>query len=151
MLTFEEKMEIFDAFPELTKKEVSLGRVNYQYEDSVIDKKNVVYHLHPNGNGFVYAGQIHGVKTDEKGMVNIRNYSAPELREIVTAAIDSMSPQEDPEEMTMEEWVNPNDQILVIMKEGESWNVYAGLDLEGTFNSYPEATDFLDKEGFTRA
>ncbi|SFP61315.1 hypothetical protein [Salibacterium halotolerans] len=151
MLTFEEKMEILNAFPELTMKEVSLGRVNYHYEDSVIDKKNVVYHLHPNGNGFVYAGQIHGMKTDEKGMVNIREYSAQELREIVAAAIESMSPQEDPEEMTMEEWTNENDQVLVIMKEDGGWNIYAGLELEGAFNTYPEAADFLEKEGFTRA
>ncbi|MGY4690663.1 hypothetical protein [Salibacterium sp. K-3] len=151
MLTFEEKIEILDTFPELTQKEVSLGRVNYHYEDSVIDKKNVVYHLHPNGNGFVYAGQIKGVKTDEKGMVNIREYSADELRNIVREAIDSMSPQEDPEEMTMEEWINSNDQILVIMKEGDGWNIYAGLELEGAFTTYPEAADFLEKEGFSRA
>ncbi|RSL30145.1 hypothetical protein D7Z54_27585 [Salibacterium salarium] len=151
MLTFEEKIDILDSFPELTKKEVSLGRVNYHYEESVIDKKNVVYHLHPNGNGFVYAGELKGYQTDEKGMVNIRNYSESELRSIVYEAIESLSPQEDPEEMTMEEWVNDNDQTLVVMKEGDMWNVYAGLDLDGTFNSYPEATDFLDKEGFTRA
>ncbi len=55
MLTFEEKIKIAEEFVELEKKEVSMGRVNFHFEESDYDKKNVVYHLHPNGNGFVYA------------------------------------------------------------------------------------------------
>ncbi|MGQ0517887.1 hypothetical protein ACT453_49800, partial [Bacillus sp. D-CC] len=55
MLTFEEKLSIIESFPELERKNVSLKRVNFHFEESRLDKKNVVYHLHPNGNGFVYA------------------------------------------------------------------------------------------------
>ena len=29
-------------------------------------------------------------------------------------------------------------------------NVYAGVNLDGTFNSYPEAAEYLDEEGFSR-
>ena len=54
MLTFEEKTAIIESFPELTKKDVSLKRVNYHFEGSLYDKKTVIYHLHPNGNGFVF-------------------------------------------------------------------------------------------------
>ena len=58
MLSFEEKLAIADSFPELERKNVSMKRVNYHYEESMFDKKTVVYHLHPNGNGFVYADQM---------------------------------------------------------------------------------------------
>ncbi|SDH39619.1 hypothetical protein SAMN05192534_10539 [Alteribacillus persepolensis] len=151
MLTFEEKMKVItEAFPELTQKDVSLGRVNFQYEDSVYDKKNVVYHLHPNGNGYVYAGLISGYEADEKGYVNIRDFSEAELRTIIEASIDSLSAESIDQEMYLEEWINDNDQVLVLLKEGEEWNVYADTDLDGTFNSYPEAADYLEKEGFTK-
>ena len=60
MLTFEQKQEIIESFPELTRKEVSLKRVNYHYAESTYDKTVVVQHLHPNGNGFVYVAGIPG-------------------------------------------------------------------------------------------
>ena len=49
MLTFEEKLAIIESFPELEKRTVSMGRINFHYEESASDKKNVVYHLHPMG------------------------------------------------------------------------------------------------------
>ncbi|MFB4164354.1 hypothetical protein ACE1TI_11085 [Alteribacillus sp. JSM 102045] len=150
MLTFEEKLKIIEMFPELKKKEVSLGRVNFQFEDSVYDKKNVVYHLHPNGNGYVYAGLLDGFDSDDKGLVNIRDFSEEELKTIVTASIASLSDNEIDQEMYLEEWINNNDQVLVLLKEDEEWNVYADTDLDGTFNSYAEAADYLEKEGFKR-
>ena len=51
MLTFEEKLAIIESFPELERKNVSLGRVNFHFEGSIYEKKNVVYHLHPNEIG----------------------------------------------------------------------------------------------------
>lgn len=83
MLDYEQKLAIIESFPELEKKEVSLGRVNFQYSGSVADKKNVVYHLHPNGNGYVYAKGIGGYETDAKGMVNIRDFSEEDLQAII--------------------------------------------------------------------
>lgn len=58
MLTFEEKLAIIESFPQLHKKPVSLGRFNFHFEESLHDKKIVVQNLHPNGNGFVYAGHL---------------------------------------------------------------------------------------------
>src|SRR5690606_19311087 len=80
LLTFEQKIAIAETFPELSRKDVSLGRVNYHYEDSLHEKKTVVYHLHPNGNGFVYAALVEGADTDHKGLVNIRECSEEEFR-----------------------------------------------------------------------
>lgn len=91
VLTFEQKLEILESFPELTRKNVSLGRVNFQYEQSVYDKKNVVYHLHPNGNGYVYGERLLGYPMDDKGFVNIRDFTEAELRIIVEKAIRSLS------------------------------------------------------------
>ena len=156
MLTFEEKLTIIESFPELERKTVSLGRINFHYEESRLDKKNVVYHLHPNGNGFVYAGHLKGYKTNDKGMVNIRDFSAEELRSLLEKSIAVLS-QEPVEEVAVaenfqeEEWVNEDKHILTLIKEDEDmWNVYAGIQLDGTFNSYKEAAQYLDEEGFTR-
>ncbi|WP_209124699.1 hypothetical protein [Alkalihalobacillus sp. BA299] len=155
MLTFAEKLAIIESFNELTRKNVSLGRVNFQYEESKTDKKNVVYHLHPNGNGFVYAGNIKGYSSDSKGMVNIREFTESELRTIIQQSIISLDElqqvqQNQEDENAEETWVNRDKQSLVLMKEEDMWNVYAGMNLDGTFNSYGEATAYLDEEGFKR-
>ncbi|MFD3448127.1 hypothetical protein ACFDTO_26390 [Microbacteriaceae bacterium 4G12] len=156
MLTFEEKLAIIESFPELQRKNVSLGRINFHYEDSVTDKKNVVYHLHPNGNGFVYAEYIDGYVTNEKGMVNIRDYTAEELRTLIEKAILSLSQTESDEtpvieDVQEEQWINVEKQTLTLVYEDDMWNVYAGANLDGTFNSYKEAAQYLDEEGFSRS
>src|SRR5690625_7701369 len=99
MLTFNEKLNIIDSFTELTRIDISLGRVNFHYEESVKDKKIVVYRLHPNGNGFVYVGDMDDLyETDAKGMVNIRDFTEEALRKIIRESIDSLSEQEPFEE-----------------------------------------------------
>ncbi|SFJ74393.1 hypothetical protein SAMN04487936_1047 [Halobacillus dabanensis] len=150
MLTFEEKLNIIEEFPELEKKEISLGRLNFHFEGSLYDKKIVVYRLHPNGNGFVYAGEIEDYPTDEKGMVNIKDMNKEELRSLIREAIDSLSLSPAEKNPVMEEWLNKNDQALVLMREEDGFNVYAEEQLEGTFNSYEEAVNFLEQEGFSR-
>lgn len=106
MLTFEEKQAIIESFPELTRKDVSMKRVNYHYEDSLFEKTVVVQHLHPNGNGFVYVAGIPGYNPDERGLVNIREATEEELRTTVADAIRALS--EEPEEAPPFEqaWVN---------------------------------------------
>jgi len=154
MLTFEEKLKIIESFPELERKDVSLGRVNFHYNNSASDKKNVVYHLHPNGNGFIYAGELTGYETDEKGMVNIRNFTEKALRNALQNAILSLTADEEEEEeeedVDNESWINNNTQVLTLIKEGDLWNVFADDKLDGTFTTYKEATQFLDEEGFSK-
>lgn len=158
MLTFEEKLAIIETFPELERVNVSLGRVNFQFKESISEKKNVVYHLHPNGNGFVYAGRITGNKTDEKGMVNIRDFTAEDLRNLLRDSIKSLSAVETPVieaaiigDNQEERWVNEENQQLLLVNEDEIWNIYFGLNLEETFATYEEAEIFLVEEGFRRA
>ncbi|USG63310.1 hypothetical protein NDK47_14040 [Brevibacillus ruminantium] len=155
MLTFEEKLAIIESFPELHKKAVSLGRYNFHFEESVHDKKIVVHHLHPNGNGFVYAGHLPKKATDPKGMVNIREYDADALRKIIRDSIDYLSRKPEPASRTEEEkgmdqevWVGPHNQTLLLANEDELWNVYANGNLEEAFESYKEAERYLREEGF---
>ncbi|WP_053363158.1 hypothetical protein [Bacillus sp. FJAT-27251] len=154
MLTFEEKLAIIEEFLELERKNVSLKRVNFHFEGSADDKKNVVYHLHPNGNGFVFAGKLGGYETDSKGMVNIRDYSKEELRHLLKEAIESLKPNPHEEavigEAEEERWVNDEKHTLILVEEDDMWNVYAGLNLDGTFPSYNEARQYLEEEGFSR-
>lgn len=159
MLTFEQKLAVIESFPELQRNNVSLGRVNFHYEDSVVEKKTVVYHLHPNGNGFVYAGYLSGYDTDAKGMVNIRDYSEEELRKLIRASIDSMSPaaleadiaEEATTEVKKERYINDSNETLWLEYDFELWNIYAGESLEMTFESREEAEEYLLEEGFSPA
>lgn len=145
MLTFEEKLTIIESFPELVRKDVSLKRVNFQYEESVVNKKNVVYHLHPNGNGFVYAELIeNGYDVDDRGMVNIREFTEEELRTVISESIKSLS------EADEEIWINKENQTLRLVNDFDLWNVYAGEMLDGTFPTYRGAVDYLEQEGFRR-
>jgi hypothetical protein len=155
MLTFEEKLAIIETFTELERKNVSLGRVNFHFEGSIYDKKNVVYHLHPNGNGFVYAEFLSGYDLDPKGMVNIRDFSAEELKTIIGQSIKSLSPNTDVESAIIEDndeerWINSENHTLILVNEDDMWNVYAGLNLDGTFLSYNEAKQYLEEEGFRK-
>lgn len=150
MLTFEQKTEIIESFPELTKKEVSLKRVNYHFEGSLYDKKTVVYHLHPNGNGFVFVGELKDYDADSKGLVNIREASEEELRKMITDSIAILSEEEEFEEEVeeVEIWKNREGQELKLIHEDTLWNIYHGVNLEESYESYAEAEEYLLSEGF---
>jgi len=157
MLEFEEKLAIIESFPELERRNVSLGRINFHFEGSATDKKNVVYHLHPNGNGFVFAEYIKGYSTDNKGMVNIRDYAKEELVSIIKQSIHSLTPvlkaKEDSAEVrtNVEEcWSDAENHTLILINEDEMWNVYTGKNLEESFGAYNEAKQYLEEEGFER-
>ncbi|MFF2481781.1 hypothetical protein [Paenibacillus sp. NPDC058071] len=160
MLTFQEKLDIIASFPELQRNDVSLGRVNFQYEESLYDRKNVVYHLHPNGNGFVYAGLLNGYSMDAKGLVNIRDLGEEELRNLLRQTINSLSVRETvPEPVSSKKrkkkpkeelWHGLSDQKLLLQYEDEMWYIYAGINLEMAFETYEEAVEYLDEEGFAR-
>ncbi|QHT59138.1 hypothetical protein GXP70_03615 [Paenibacillus lycopersici] len=164
MLSFEQKLSILESFPELDRKDVSLGRVNYQYEESLYEKKNVAFHLHPNGNGFVYAGLLSGYETDDKGFVNIRDYDEAALRELVAESIRSLSVRE-PEPAASSKaaraesggrrksgnasvWHGADKQTLTLKHEDDLWYVYAGANLEMVLETYEEAEQYLHEEGF---
>lgn len=161
MLTFEQKIAILDTYPELERKQVSLGRVNYHYEESQHDKKTVAYHLHPNGNGFVYAGLLKGYAVDGKGFVNIRDYEEKELRELVSASIQSLSAEnpdmaEKPAKQAAakatdagQAWVDADGAQLALRLEDDVWMVYSGASLEMAFETREEAEEYLAEEGFT--
>ncbi|MGI2328759.1 hypothetical protein [Planococcus sp. YIM B11945] len=146
MLTFEQKLEIIETFPELTRKEVSMKRVNFHFEESLYDKKIVVYHLHPNGNGFVYVGNLPQYEADDKGFVNIRDYSEKQLRSVLGDAIDYLSLE--PEPPYDKTWVNREKVKLDLVYEEPFWNVYTGKNLEESFGTFENAEEYLIEQGF---
>lgn len=158
MLTFEQKLEVIASFPELERKDVSLGRVNFHYEGSAHDKTMVVYHLHPKGNGFVYAGLLDEVETDAKGMVNIRDFSENELRTLIAHSIESLSQEPEPvftvkqrkAPLREEDWIGPSEAVLTVRKEEDLWCIYAGLNLDMAFESYGEVVQYMEEEEFKR-
>jgi hypothetical protein len=113
--------------------------------------------LHPNGNGFVFAGELPNYKKDEKGMVNIRDFSADELRLLLKEAIRSLSPiDKTVEEETIigdfseERWVDGENNLLILINENDTWNIYFGFNLDESFDTHEEAIEFLKEEGFHR-
>ncbi len=148
MLTFEEKQKIIESFPQLTRKEVSMKRLNYHYEDSLYEKTIVVQYLHPNGNGFIYLADVPGYETDGRGLVNIREATEKEIRAMIADSIEALSEDEELEEAIEEAWIN--DESTLLLKEEEGfWNVYHGLNLEDSFGEYGEAVAYLKEEGFS--
>lgn len=150
MLTFDDKLAVIEEFPELTRKDVSLNRVNFHFEDSLYEKTTVVYHLHPNGNGFVYTGSHPGFEANPKGLVNIREFTREELREIVRASIDLLATEEDIVPPVEELWKDAEGHSLQLIEEDDRWNIYAGDNLEDSFGGYDEAALYLREEGFRR-
>ena len=147
MLTFEQKQAIIESFPELTKKEISLKRVNYHFEESLYEKKIVVEKLHPNGNGFVFVGDMPKYSEQAvKSMVNIRDYDEEALREIIAAAIAYLSEDTNVEE----DWENVSGDKIKLLFEQRSWVVYYNGNFEEAFGTYEEAKAYLYEEGFKK-
>lgn len=152
MLTFEQKQVIIDSFPELTKKEISLKRVNYHFMDSLYEKTIVVEKLHPNGNGFVFVGDLlrYEEEASDKGLVNIRDYDEQQLREIIEDAIQYLSEEAEEQEPIEELWQNREGAQLMLAFEQRSWNVYHGENLEEAFGTHDAAKEYLLEEGFRK-
>ncbi|MDT3427092.1 hypothetical protein J2Z22_002628 [Paenibacillus forsythiae] len=161
MLTFQQKIEILDSYPQLQRKDVSLGRVNYHYEESLHDKKTVAFHLHPNGNGYVYAGLLKDYETDAKGFVNIRDFTEEELRSLLNASIASLtkppaqavqpSGKKSKRLAAETSWINGEGQKLTLKAEDDLWYLYSGLSLEMAFETADEAKEYLAEEGFAQS
>lgn len=162
MLTFDQKLAIIASFPELQRKDVSLGRVNFHYEESVQEKKTVVYHLHPNGNGYVYAGLLDDVEVDAKGLANIRDCSEKELTDLIARSIRSLSAKAEAESTPSAEkesgyrsskaefWRGAGGTRLTLLFQDDLWYVYAGKELDMAFETYEESLQYLTDEGFRR-
>ncbi|MFJ6209019.1 hypothetical protein [Lysinibacillus sp. NPDC092081] len=152
MLTFEQKQTIIESFPGLTKKEISLKRLNYHFMDSLYEKTIVVEKLHPNGNGFVFIGDLlrYEEEANDKGLVNIRDYDEQQLREIIEDAIQYLSEEEEEQEPIEEMWKNREGIQLKLACEQRSWNVYHGENLEEAFGTQEAAKEYLLEEGFRK-
>lgn len=153
MLTFEQKKEIIGRFSELTEKTISMKRVNYHFEGSQFEKKIVVEKLHPNGNGFVYVGDLLAYKADERGLVNIRDFSEQELIDVIEDSIMYLSEVDEPKaEVVIEEsWRNASNDQLLLVEEEPYWNVYHAFNLEESFGTKEDAEAYLREEGFKKS
>ena len=152
MLTFEQKQAIIEEFPQLTKKEISLKRINYHFEGSLYEKTIVVEKLHPNGNGFVFVGDLlkYEKEANDNGLVNIRDYSEQALREIIADSIEYLSEEID-DEPIIETWTDRSHTQLKLVYENRSWNVYHNDNLEEAFGTREAAVEYLREEGFRPA
>ncbi|QPC47804.1 hypothetical protein [Mangrovibacillus cuniculi] len=152
MLSFKEKSAILDTFTQLQKKPISLKRVNYHFPESAFEKKIVVKHLHPNGNGYVYVGRLEDAYTsqaDDKGYLSIRDFSEAALKEVVSKTITSLSPNASQDTTSTKEAVtftSSTGEKLRLIFEHDLWNVYADDVLEMAFETREEAMEYLEEQ-----
>jgi hypothetical protein len=92
-LSFKQKRNIFRSFPELTEVTDKTGRISYNFEGSRQKRKQLVRELTHTGNGYIYGGFLPEYRhlIDDRGWINIRDFSESELREIVAKVIRSFS------------------------------------------------------------
>ena len=149
MLTFEQKQAIIESYPQLTKKEISLKRINYHFEDTLYEKSIVVEKLHPNGNGFVFVGDLlkYEKEVNDKGLVNIRDYDEAALREIIEASIEYLS-EEIVDLPIVEIWKSRDGSTLDLIFENHTWGVFHKGNLEEMYGTREAAVEYLLEEGF---
>ena len=152
MLTFEQKQAIIESFPQLTKKEISLKRINYHFEGQLYEKTIVVEKLHPNGNGFVFVGDLlkYEKEASDKGLVNIREYDEEALREII-AGINSITYQKKLMISRLLKLGSREGAKLKLVFENRSWNIYHNDNLEEAFGTRETAVAYLREEGFKQS
>ncbi|EUJ50907.1 hypothetical protein [Listeria fleischmannii] len=149
MLSFEEKKQIIARFTALEEKEVSLGRVNYHYPESKREKSILIKHLHPNGNGYVYAPYLDSDTLDKQGYFNIYNAKEFELVELIEAAISYMDSDGDIfEEGQKFTYQSDSGETLELIYENKMWIVYAAGNVEAVFKTLEAAESYLADEGF---
>ena len=119
--------------------------------DSLYEKTIVVEKLHPNGNGFIFVGDLLRYEQEaNKGLVNIRDYDEQQLREIIADAIQYLSEEVETEDPIIEIWHSREGDQLQLVFEQRSWNVYHGENLEEAFGTYDAAKEYLLEEGFRK-
>ncbi|MBC1522461.1 hypothetical protein HB912_12465 [Listeria aquatica] len=150
MLSFEEKRKIITRFTVLEEKPVSMKRYNYHYPASKRDKTVLVKHLHPNGNGFVYAPYLEGEEVlDKEGYVNIYEATEDKLIQLIERAITYMdSDGEAYQEGDTFVYQNDAGELLKLVFENKMWIVYAYENVEAVFKSLDQAESYLADEGF---
>ncbi len=100
MLSFEEKKAIFQSF-NLVEKQISNGRVNFNYPKSIQRGQVVGTQLHTTGNGYVIGKYLsseiiekYKFQLDSRGWISIKDFTKEELMNVITEAIKSMSETE---------------------------------------------------------
>ncbi|WP_423800960.1 hypothetical protein [Neobacillus sp. SAB-20_R2A] len=97
MLSFEEKKEIFRTF-KLEEKEISNGRVNFNYPESKQRGLVLARELQQSGNGYVLGKYMseevikkNNYTVDARGWISVRDFSKDELIKVIVEAMKSMS------------------------------------------------------------
>lgn len=96
MLSLEQKRKIFNSFPELTEKKSIVKKSNterfgYDFKESKRNKKEIARELTDTGNGYIYVNYLKEYKDqmDDRGFVNIKDFTETKLREIIIKVIQS--------------------------------------------------------------
>jgi len=92
-LSLSQKREILKSFKELTEHVDKSGRCSYKFEGSNEKRKTVACEFSFTGNGYVYGANLpdYTSMADERGWVNVRDFSSTQLKDIVSKAIESIS------------------------------------------------------------
>lgn len=89
-LSLSQKREILNSFKELTEQVDNNGRYSYKLEDSADKRKVIAREFTHTGNGYVYGMNLpdYSKLTDARGWVNVKDFSATQLKDIVSKQIE---------------------------------------------------------------
>lgn len=150
MLNYEEKKAIFDSYTELTSQGVSMGRLNYHFNESAVPKTLLIKHLHPkSGNAFIFAGYLPEEDTKE-GYISVHESNEAELRRFVERGIEFLRLTKDgfPEGYE-EKWFDDHQDELILRYTNEAWLIIMQSGgVEAVFRTKEQGEAYLNDEGF---
>lgn len=150
MLNYEGKKAIFDSYSELVSQGVSMGRLNYHFDESAVPKTLLIKHLHPkSGNAFIFAGYLPEEDTKD-GYVSVHDATEAELREFVERGMEFLRLTKDGYPEGYEEiWVDDHRDELILRYTNEAWLIIMQSGgVESVFMTKDQAESYLNDEGF---
>lgn len=90
MLSIEEKRNILNSFEELTERIDEYERHFYYFYDSNSRRKLLGREFSLSGNGYIYGEVLEDYKNicDDRGWVNVKNFTENKLYDIINKIID---------------------------------------------------------------
>ncbi len=90
MLSLEEKRQILNSFKELREELDDFSRYFYYFDQASSRRKIIAREFVESGNGYVYGADLsdYRAQADTRGWVNVKYFSAEQLRDILRKAIE---------------------------------------------------------------
>lgn len=95
MLSFEDKIRIFNSYSELREGHIKHNKTNFYFDNSKVRKKVVARELGTNRAGYLFVGYLKEFESikDKNGFINLDKHVKREehLRQLIVRVINSLN------------------------------------------------------------